>query len=182
MNIISDDTDAWIKSSVITDAAADAAALDTIVRAQDASGISAVSGAIGLSSGSSLGLAISYNEINNDVSAYLDNVDLTSGGTLSLEAQSNEEIGAGTVGVAAAICCDAHLAGAGSVSINKITDTTDAHIADTVSAADAVGSSQITSGGAIDVEASDSSQIVSLAGGIALASEGVLSEQPSATT
>ena len=107
VNIISDDTDAWIKSSVITDAAADAAALDTIVQAQDASGISAVSGAIGLSSGSSLGLAISYNEINNDVSAYLDNVDLTSGGTLTLDAQSNEEIGTGTVGVAAAVGGDA---------------------------------------------------------------------------
>ena len=74
------------------------------------------------------------------------------------------------VGVAAATGSTGKLAGAGSVLINRITNTIDAHISDTVDVDDV--DAAIITGGSVTVEASDESSIVSVAGGVSYAGAG----------
>ena len=132
VNITVNTTEAYVKSSVVTEKAGTVGVLSTTVKATDNSGIIAVAGAVAVSTSNAIGAAIGYNEIDNDVLAYLDDVSLTTDGSLTLEATSNGEIGGVAVGVAVAIGSDGKLAGAGSILINKITNTIEAYVADTV--------------------------------------------------
>ena len=86
---------------------------------------------------------------------------------MTVTATDTAVIGSGTLGVGVTTG-DGGLAGAGSVSINEITDTTDAYISNTLQS---TGSS-VTAGGTVTVTATDSSTIGSVAGGVAGASEG----------
>jgi hypothetical protein len=166
VNILSNDTDAYIKSSTITELDNDPGTVNMLVKARDNSGIVAISGAVGISQKTSIGAAIGYNEIDNDVTAYLDNVDLTTNGTLTVQSSSESVIGSATVGVAASTS-SGKFAGAGSVSINIIKNTIDAHIANTID-----DEATLTTEGDILLSAADKSRIFSIAGGVAGASKG----------
>ncbi len=173
VNLTRNITEAYVKSSTVTEkAGTPGAQLGTTVKATDDSGIVAVAGAVGVSSSNAIGIAIGYNEIDNDVLAYLDDVDLTADGALTLEAASNGEIGGVAVGVAAA-GGSSKISGAGSILINKITNTVEAYVADTVPDADStIGRSAISVGGNISLTAADDSLIVSIAGGVSIAFDG----------
>ena len=111
------------------------ASLSTTVKATDNSGIIAVAGAVGRLDGRQRDRrrASATTSIDNDVLAYLDDVSLTTDGSLTLEATSDGEIGGVAVGVAVSIgAADGKLAGAGSILINQITNTVEAYVADTV--------------------------------------------------
>jgi len=130
VNIITNDTLAYVTNSTILETPDNPGVLNTRVAAKDTSGIVAISGAVGISKQGSIGVAISYNEIDNDVLAYFDYVNLTQSGFLTLDAQSKAIIGGVTVGVAGAT--SGTFAGAGSITINAITNNTDAHLANTL--------------------------------------------------
>jgi len=156
VNIISNDTEAYVKDSTITETPGNPGTLDTLVESRDHSGIVAISGAVGVGEKTSLGAAIGYNEIRSDVAAYLDNIDLSASGTLTVDGRSRSVIGGAVVGVAVATG-SAGLAGAGSVSINKIVNTVESHIAD---------NSTVVADGGVVVQASDESRLVSVAGAV----------------
>lgn len=164
VNIITNDTLAYVTSSTIVELPGDPGVLATEIKAKDTSGIISLSGAVGISKQASIGVAIAYNEIDNDVRAYLDYVNLTEDGALTIDAQSQAVIGGAAVGVA--VAASGPLAGAGSLMINVINDTTDAHMANTLGA-----SSSITCGG-ITLHANDGSVMVSITGGVAAAPGG----------
>src|SRR5262249_39959146 len=72
VNLITNETVAYVKRSTITDDAATAAAVSVLVEARDTSGIVTFSGAVGVSPQTAIGAALSYNEIDNQVSAELE--------------------------------------------------------------------------------------------------------------
>ncbi|NOY98599.1 MAG: hypothetical protein GXP40_05255, partial [Chloroflexi bacterium] len=148
VNILSYDTVSYIKNSTITD-------VNTLLQAHDTSGIIAISGAVGVSQQTSIGAAISFNEIGNYVLAYLDQATLTSSGTLNIEAISESMIVAVTVGVAASL--SGGVAVAGSLSINIIHNVVQAII---------TNASQVTTTGAISLLAKDLSLLGSFAGSV----------------
>ncbi len=157
VNIISNDTEAYAKNSTIEEkeTLSSPGTMDTLVKARDNSGIVAIGGAVGLSRKVSLGAAAGYSEIDNDVMAYLEDVQLTTSGTLTVDAQSDSEIEATTVGVAAAT-----LSGVGSGSGSYIDNLVEAHI---------TGGAVTTTGGSVKLTATDSSKITADAGGFAAA-------------
>ena len=161
VNIISNDTEAYVKSSTIKEPENDPGTLNTLVKARDNSGIVAISGAVGASQKASIGAAVGYNEIDNDVNAYLDSVMLTTNGTLTIEALSESVIGATTVGVAAA-AGSGKFAGAGSVSVNMMKNTIEAAIEN---------SSTVTTPGvgSVTLTATDTSKITADGGGVSIA-------------
>src|SRR5208282_3085316 len=130
--------------------------------ATDSSGIIAIGGALGGRGDVGLGAAIGYNVIAATTSAYIDSSTIDVNGTVTVTATDTAVIGSATIGVGVTTGSGG-LAGAGSVSINEITDTTDAHISNTLNT-----SSSVTSGGSTTVTATDHSTIGSVAG----ASEG----------
>ena len=160
VNLISNDTYAYIKSSNIQEPENNPGTVNTLVKARDNSGIFAISGAVGAAQKASIGAAVGYNEIDNDINAYLDGTTLTSGGTLTIEALSESEIEAYTVGVAAA-ADSGKFAGAGSVSVNMIKNTTEAAIEN--------GSTVTTLGvGSVTLTATDTSKITADGGGVGI--------------
>ncbi|MCJ7824853.1 MAG: hypothetical protein MUP44_08130, partial [Anaerolineales bacterium] len=163
VNLIHNDTRASVRRSTITEAyvGPDTEVLDTQVTARDNSGIVTISGAVGLAQEKSLGAAVSYNEIENVLSASFEDVVLTADGSLTLDASSEGLIRGITVGVAASTSSGS-FAGAGSLSINKISNLIDAHILKTID-----GTSTISIGGNLGLKAADKSQIVSISGGVA---------------
>lgn len=166
LNVIKTTTEAFITNAIIT------TPRSVVVNASESSGIVAVSGAVGVSQKASFGAAFGDNQIASTARAFLDNVDLTTTGALTVTAHSSSIIGGATVGVAAGTG-SSKLAVAGSASVNKITNTIDAHVADTVTAADAVGGSTIQTGDDLRVAASDDSRIVAITGGASVAAKGV---------
>ena len=72
-------------------------------------------------------MAIGYNEIGGDVLAYLDDVDLTTDGSLTLEATSDGEIGGVAVGVAVARGATASSQAPARILINMITNKIEAY-------------------------------------------------------
>ena len=103
VNITLNTTEAYIQSSIVTEKTGTPGVLDTTVKATDDSGIVAIAGAVGrLDEQHAIGAAIGYNEIDNDVLAYLDDVDLTDRRLAHVEATSDGEIGGVAVGVAVA--------------------------------------------------------------------------------
>jgi len=161
VNLISNDTVAYIRSSTLQEPEDDPGTLNVLVKARDNSGIFAISGAVGAAQKASIGAAVGYNEIDNDVSAYLDGATLSPSGTLTIEASSESEIEAYTVGVAAA-AGSGKFAGAGSVSVNMIKNTTEAAIEN--------GSTVPTPGaGSVTLTATDTSKITADGGGVGIA-------------
>ncbi|MBS3951841.1 MAG: LEPR-XLL domain-containing protein, partial [Methylomicrobium sp.] len=163
VNLITNTTEAYVRNTKIDEELDENGdpidpKLNTRVEARDDSGIIAIGGAVGVSTGNAIGAAIGYNEIDNDVKAYLEDVDLTADGTLTVKATSDAEIGGVALGVAVAAGPSGKIAGAGSLLINQITNTIDAHIID----------SDVTVGGDVLIQASDNSLIVSISGGIAV--------------
>ncbi len=152
-------TEACIKNSTITETPDNPGTVHTWVKARDNSGITAISGAVGIANQTSIGAAISYNEIHSDVVAYLDKVSLTTSGSLTVDAATKSVITSVTIGVGAAVGT-AKLAGAGSVSINVIENTVDAAIRN---------GSTVTIGGPLVLMAHDDSSITGDAGGFAIA-------------
>jgi hypothetical protein len=131
-----------------------------LVKTHDNSNIFAINSAIDASQKASIGATVDYNEIDNDVNAYLDSVNLTTNGTLTIEALSESVIDAYTVGVAAA-AGSGKFAGAGSVSVNMIKNTTEAAIEN--------GSTvTILGAGSVTLTATDTSKITADGGGVGI--------------
>jgi hypothetical protein len=167
LNLTTDKTEAYVKSSTITDKSG-GSLLNVTIKARDDSGIVVVAGAVAVSQSNAVGIAIGYNEIDNDVLAYVDDVGMTIDGSLTLEASSDAEIGGADLGVAVAAGANSKLAGAGSILINLITNTIKAYITDTVTPAT---TPTVSTGGTISLSASDDSLIVSIAGGVSVSTQ-----------
>jgi hypothetical protein len=109
--------------------------------------------------GSTVGAAISTNEITNDIYAAIDGGTATAtNGDLTVTAITDARIINVCVGVAASKG-NGPFAGAGSIALNWIHGTADAHIA---------GATSVTAKGPVKVTASDISEIDVGAGGIAI--------------
>ena len=166
VNDIQEVTNAYVEGSTITQPSGASAPADLDVEATDSSGIIAIGGALGVGGEAGLGAAIGYNVIAATTSAYIDSSTIDVNGTVTVSATDTAVIGSATIGVGVTTG-DGGLAGAGSVSINEITDTTDAYISNSLNT-----SSSVTAGGTVTVTATDTSTIGTAAGGIAGASEG----------
>ncbi|MEM8947207.1 MAG: hypothetical protein AAGD11_18685, partial [Planctomycetota bacterium] len=161
VGIISDTTLAFIDD-------ADFTATSLVVRAINDSVIGSGSGAIAVSTSTddSKGIAGSFttNVIDNETKAYIEDSQVTIiDGELDIDADSSAEVtsvGMGGAGVSGS------LAIAGSVVVNVITNTTQAKIVD--SEVDVTSSSGTQ--GDVSVNATDTSQIIAIAGAGAVAS------------
>ena len=101
----------------------------------------------------SLGAAISYNEIDDDVQAYLETANLTASGSLTMDATCTSEIHATSVGIAASTW-----SGVGSGSANVITNLIESRITG--------GEVKLTGSGArVKLSALDTATIVADGGG-----------------
>ena len=167
VNQIEDETTSYVQGTTIEQTSGSSSLGNLDVEATDSSGIIAIGGAVGVGGEAGIGAAIAYNGINATTSAYLDSSKIGLSGTVTVTARDNAVIGNGTLGVGVTTG-DGGLAGAASVSVNRITDTTDAHISNTLGT-----SSSVTSGGTVSLSATDTSTIVSVAGGVAGAAKGI---------
>jgi hypothetical protein len=131
VNDIQDETDAYVQDSSITQPSESSALGNLDVEATDSSGIIAIGGALGVGGEAGLGAAISFNVIAATTSAYIDSSTIDVNGTVTVRATDTTLIGSATVGIGATTGAGG-LAGAASISINEITDTTDAHISNTL--------------------------------------------------
>src|SRR5262249_22198475 len=149
VNIIKSSTDAYLANSLVLEAANNPGVASLDVDSLDNSYIIAIGGGVGA--------AIGYNELGSNTSAYLDRTTVGINGAVSVTAHETATIAGADVGVGVTTGSGG-LAGAGSVSVNKITNTIDAHIAN--------GSIVNTgSGGSGTGTAADGSLDVSIAGG-----------------
>ena len=166
VNMIVGGAEATMTDSTVTQAAGDGT-VGVIVAATDTSGIVSIGGAVGVSGGSGFGAAIGYNEITNTVLAKLDGVGMDMSGALSVTAVSDASIVGVAIGVA--VSKSSGLAAAGSASINLIEDTVGANV---------VGDPTLTPapviqvGGPVLIAATDTSTIVSVAGGVSISAGG----------
>ncbi|MBD3316856.1 MAG: hypothetical protein GF344_13800, partial [Chitinivibrionales bacterium] len=116
--------------------------------------IQALAGGVGGSLSSSVGATAAINNISDTIKAYIDAATITSTGAgILVKAESNavlETISAGGAGAGT-------FAMGGSVSLNTIGTTVDAHIS---------GGADVTAAGSVIVSASDSPEIRSLAGAV----------------
>ena len=151
INIIDNDTSAWIKNSTITGSTS---AVSTL--AQDVASIYSFAGAVGIGlKKAGFGAAFAWNEIESDIQASVENSTVNTA-SLSVRAEMKDaEIWTLSVGAAGA----KKLAIAGSVSVNAIYNTIDAHISN---------ASDIDTAGDVSVIAQDDSSIKSLAGQVAI--------------
>ncbi|KAA5541791.1 hypothetical protein FYK55_16405 [Roseiconus nitratireducens] len=171
-NTIANTTQAYVTGGgkVFSDAGSmvSVTASDTSTLTADAAG-----GTVALSvspSGFSAALAISaglsYNDIGNTVSAYVDGAsEIDSDGSVTISATSNQTIDAYALAVAAAVALvnpkqgfSVALAGAGGIAKNEITSTTSAY---------ASGGSTVTGVGDVSISATDTSVIIADVSGIA---------------
>ncbi len=155
VNIIQDETEAYLTSSTVVQAPPSSRLTNLVVQSHDASEIVAIGGAVGI--GNSTGAGAGYNQISATIQASLDNTIVNVSGAVTVTAESEQTIGGVVGGVGVSI--GTGWAVAGSLSVNVIADTVDAHVSD---------GSQVTSGGAVSLSASDQSLIVAIAGGIAV--------------
>ncbi len=168
VNVIKNDTEAYIQSSSVTQVAPAPGMTSTgpvslEVQSNDTSGIISIGGAVAVanSNGVGFGAAIGYNETRSTIEAALIGTTVNVGGTVSTDAESNAVIGGVAVGVGAGT--GEGWAAAGSIQINQIIDSIDSHIA---------GGSSVTAAGNIAVTSRDNSLLVSVTGGGAGTSEG----------
>lgn len=128
--------------------------------AKDDSFIVALAGAVGVGNSGAVGAALGYNEITSNIGAIVENATLNTTGSVSLEAKSEAVIGGVAVGVA--VSTGSGFALEGSVEVNKIIGSVDAHILD----------STVHAGGAVSLDSSENSTLVSIAGGVAVSVSG----------
>ena len=174
INLIYGETDAYLQSSTVTQPSSPSSAASLDVSADDSWWILAIGGAVGASEGTGVGAAISYNNINDATRAAIDASTVSVGGSVTVSARDQAIIADATVGVGISAGDDG-FAGAGSISVNIIGDTTDAHIsaaASPTSATPTASASSVTAGGSISATADDAAVIASVAGGVAVADDG----------
>ena len=131
--------------------------------ARDKTSIRAIAGAVGVAKNVGFGAAVAYNAVENTVSAYLDSSGLATTGSLSLTADSASLIETISAGVGGGK--DVGLTG--SVTLNSIANTVDAHI----------GNGSVVQASDISLFASEDtaeSGIRSLAGALALGGKAAL--------
>jgi hypothetical protein len=154
INKMSRDTLAYLTSTNV------ASAHDVRVTATDMTSVFTVSGAVVFGATVGIGASVALNTIDNSIKAYVLNSDVNASGDLLVEANSLGEIHAITA--AAAIGTAQGFQGAGSVSLNTITNETEAWI-----------KGQKTTAGSkanlVRVLASDASNLTADAGGFAIA-------------
>lgn len=155
VNVIKGTTEAFVSDSEITETTASTTA-SLKIHARDDSRIHAIGGAVGVGSSFGFGAAVGYNEIHSTTRASLDDTDVTLSGSVNITADSVSEIANAVLGVA--VGTGTGIAGAGSAGVNQITNTIEASI---------TGASNVTVAGAVTVQATDRSQIVSITGGVA---------------
>ncbi len=171
VNTVSDDTEAFLSGTVYTNATAGESAT---VTATSTSGIVSLAGAAAVTTGAgkdsgAIGAAVGVNVVNDITRAYLEGSTATLLGDLDVTANSRAAIGSLTVGVGLSLV-GLKNGLAGSVSINEITDTIDAHIgrAATADPGSRTGNvSSVQTSGNVTLSATDSSTLVGLAGGFA---------------
>ncbi len=164
VNIVENDTEAYVgNNSTITDTAATSPSGGTdpgpgnlLVHANDTSEIVSIGGAVGIGQKNGVGVALGYNGINSQIKAYIDSSTVTVPGTLTVNAESHQTIGAAEVGGGGS---SGGWAIAGSLGINIITDGIDAHISN---------SPNVQAGGAVSVTSSDQSLNVGVVGALAV--------------
>ncbi len=172
-NTIDNTTEATIKngSAVTTTAtgAVNLTATDASTITADAGGAGIAIGAGGKGSGTaiSIGMSMAINEISNDIYATIDNSTILSGGNVGLTATSTSTIDALTIGGALAVGASGKgsglaFSGAGAGSGNTVKNTIEAAIKN--------GSLVTTTGtGAVNLTATDGSNITADAGGVGIA-------------
>ena len=171
VNIIKDQTEAYLNDSSVTNVAAPSGVTasgptNLVVHANDTSEIVSVGGAVGVGQKAGVGAAFGYNEIHATIQASLDGTPVTGkpGGTgigsVTVHAESHQTIGGAVVGVG--VSTGGGWAAAGSVSVNLITDTVDAHIG---------SGSSVEASGDVMIESTDDSLIVAIAGALAFATD-----------
>ncbi len=168
VNIIASQTTANITGSTILQPAAATGTASVDVIAADTSGIISVGGAIGIAVFQStipgnrvIGAAIGYNEINNQISAFIDGGSLNIKGDLFVTATSNATISGTAVGAGLSGSASGF---AGSSTANLIKNTIDAHISDALD----TNPYAIQVGGTVVVSATDTSVVVGIAGAVAV--------------
>jgi hypothetical protein len=164
VNVIHDTTDAHLSNSTYTNTNIDSTTNGATVQAEDHSWIVSLGFAVGVGQNNGVGGAISVNVITDPVLAHLDNTKFTTNGSLTVHAESDDTIGAGTVGAAGA---GSGKAVAGSLSVNVVDNTTKAYIT-----GDSSRPTNVSAGGPVQITASDQSLIVSVAGGVGISLSG----------
>ncbi len=129
--------------------------------AKDDSLIVALAGAVGAGKTAAFGAALGFNIVSNTIDAEIENSTLRTTGAASLTATDHDRVAGIAIGVAAGT--GSGFALEGSVEVNKIVNTIDAHIST---------SSNVHTDGGVTLQATDTSLLVSIAGGVAASVSG----------
>src|SRR5262249_33399790 len=137
------------------------------------------SGGLSIAGNGGLGLSVGYASITETLSAYVEGSSLTIGGDVDVVATSNTELGSLGLALGFAIGGTPLGGGALNVSINQVSLTLEAFIgaasdtaSDTASDGSSTVPSDIVSAGGISIEATDTSYLASVSGGLAVAPSG----------
>ncbi|MEO8272583.1 MAG: hypothetical protein ABI620_00785, partial [Chloroflexota bacterium] len=169
LNLLVLETEALVNSTIIEQSGS--AAVELGVAAHDKSGIVSIGGSVAFAKeGTGVGAAIAYNEITATVRAAVEGGRLDIGGPIDIDANTGSLIAGVAVGVGVSTGSSG-LAGAGSIAVNAIVKTVDAHIG----AADGNGTVVGRLGSRappVHVIATDTSLLVGAAGSIAASTSG----------
>ncbi len=157
INVIDNSIDANVTGSMIT------AGGQASVTADDDSTIVTIAGGVAGTAGTAaVGAAVSFNVIDNSISAVIESSHLVLAGTgsgLAVTATSEPLLVAVAVGGAGGD----DFAFGGSLTVNAVTNTVDAHISQ---------NSYVATPGSVFVTAAESARLIDIAGGIAVAPSG----------
>ena len=179
VNLIQDETYASIQDSTIDQTATPSGAANVVVQSEDSAWIIAVGGAVGVGGEAGIGAAIAYNQIGAEGSfpggtitgsqAFIEGATIDVLGSLSVTATATATIDTATlgVGVSTGDSSESKLAGGGSVSINQIDESDEAYITNVAATMTTPAVASNVTASAVTVQATDTSQIVSVAGGVA---------------
>ncbi|MDP3579185.1 hypothetical protein, partial [Methyloversatilis sp.] len=151
VNEISNTTHAYVARSSLS------GVTNAFIGASDFSGIQSVAGAIAFGGKAGIGLSFAWNKLDNDTLVYVDDSDLQAGGSITLDAQTDNDID--TISASLGLS-KGPLAGSGAVAVNTITNTTEARVRGKKTALGMDAASGIA------VLAKDDSEIFALAGAI----------------
>jgi hypothetical protein len=165
VNVIAQDTQAYATNSDYVSTNTNPLTNAVSIHATDNSWIISLGFAVGVGADKGVGAALSVNVISDTVKAYLqDTVDFVAPGQLSIRATTGGTIGSATVGVAGS---GSGTGFAGSLSVNVISNTTQAYIGTTT-----IHAAVVSAAGNIEVKAADTSLIVGIAGGVGISLAG----------
>ncbi|MEM6446315.1 MAG: hypothetical protein AAF704_07085, partial [Cyanobacteria bacterium P01_D01_bin.123] len=136
-------------------------ATNATLNAKDTSNIFTISGALAIGGKAGIGASVAINDIANTVNAFVADSDIDASGTLGLTANSAGDIKSITAAIGAALSTG--MAATASVSLNEVSNTTQAYLQGTKT------SEGIAADNGITVDAIDSSTISSIAGQAAVA-------------